>query len=259
MYIWQQILPHKGVIIIAAVSLFLILGRMFPFARQGGFAQETKRIAKNISLAALNGGLSIFIVLPISLYASEHALNWRPVWWSGGFGLCLDLIILDMWIYGWHRLMHLWPVLWRFHRVHHLDETLDSSTALRFHFGEVFLSSLVRGAVIIMLGVPWSSIVVFELIVTLASVFQHSNVRLPKGFERALSWFIVTPQIHWLHHHAKACDTDSNYANFLSVWDRIFGSQNRSKRFEDMVIGIEGEKDKSFFDLLIWPLYNKTK
>jgi sterol desaturase/sphingolipid hydroxylase (fatty acid hydroxylase superfamily) len=244
------ILAYKGIAVVAILAAFLVLDRVFPVARVIGGLQ---RVGKNLSLAGANAVLSWAVVVPLSALAASLALDWRPAWWSGGAGLVLDLLLLDLWVYWWHRANHELPVLWRFHEVHHLDEFLDASSALRFHFGEVLLSSLVRAVVIFLAGVPLTSVVVFETLLVMAAVFQHSNVRLPVPLERALSRIIVTPSIHWVHHHALRRDTDSNYATILSVWDLAFGSRSRTERTAEMKIGVEGRSDRGLLALLVRP------
>jgi len=243
-------LQWKGAVVLAALAAFLVLGWVFPMAPViGGFT----RIARNLSLAGVNAVLSWLVVVPVSALAAQWALDWRPLWWSGGLGFAADVVILDCWIYWWHRANHEVPFLWRFHEVHHLDEFLDSSSALRFHFGEVFLSSLVRAAVIFLLGVPLFSVIVFETLLAVTAIFHHSNVRLPVWLERPLSYAIVTPSIHWVHHHAIRRDTDSNYSAFLSLWDRLFASRSPTVRTADMPIGVEGRRDRPFAGLLKRP------
>jgi sterol desaturase/sphingolipid hydroxylase (fatty acid hydroxylase superfamily) len=239
----------KIVIVAGSIALFLVLGRVFPFARVSGF----NRIIKNLLLAVPNAILSPVLVVPISAFAAYWALQWRPEWWNGGAGLALDLLLLDAWIYWWHRANHLVPFLWRFHEVHHLDETLDASSALRFHFGEVFLSSLVRAAVIFAMAMPLTSVVVFETLVAVVTIFHHSNVLLPTSFERRLSYLVVTPSIHWVHHHAKRSDTDSNYSTFLSAWDFLFGSRSNTMRNAEMPIGVDGKRDEGLAALIRRP------
>ena len=243
-------LTYKSVIVVAALVLLLVLDRVFPVARVVG---GVRRLAKNLSLAGFNAILSALIVVPLAALAAGYGFQWRPAWWGGVFGLALDLLLLDCWIYWWHRLNHESQFLWRFHEVHHLDEFLDASSALRFHFGEVLLSSLVRAGVILLLGVPLLSVLVFETLLSLVTMFQHSNVRLPPRLERALSFLIVTPSIHWVHHHALRRDTDSNYSAILSVWDHLFGSRSATVRTPDMPIGTEGLKDRSLAGLIASP------
>jgi sterol desaturase/sphingolipid hydroxylase (fatty acid hydroxylase superfamily) len=244
------LMSYKLVAVLAWLALLLVLERMFPLARVVG---GVKRVAKNLSLAGLNALISPLIVVPVSVFAVTHALGWRPLWWSGWPGLFLDLLALDFWIYWWHRANHRWPLLWRFHEVHHLDEFLDASSALRFHFGEVVLSALARAAVILLLGVPLVSVVVFETLLAFNTMFHHSDLRLPPKLEKALSWVIVTPSIHWVHHHAIRQDTDSNYASLLSVWDRLFGSRSHTVRTAEMPIGTEGLQDRGLPGLLARP------
>lgn len=244
------LLTYKGAVVLGTLVLLLVAERVFPMARVVG---GLRRVGRNLSLAGVNAVLSWAVVVPLSAMTASHALGWRPEWWSGWQGLLLDLLILDCWIYWWHRANHEWPFLWRFHEVHHLDEFLDASSALRFHFGEVLLSSLVRAGVILLLGVPLLSVVVFETLLALCTMFHHSNLRLPPRFERALSCLIVTPSIHWVHHHAIRRDTDSNYSALLSVWDRLFRSRSATVRTPDMPIGTEGRKERAIGGLLVRP------
>ena len=129
--------------------------------------------------------------------------------------------------------------------------------ALRFHFGEVLLSSLARAGVILLLGVPLLNVVVFETLLALSAMFHHSNVRLPPRLEKALSWTIVTPSIHWVHHHAIRHDTDSNYSSLLSLWDRLFLSRSATKRSPDMPIGTEGLDDRALPGLIARPFEHR--
>lgn len=244
------LLTYKGAVVLGTLAVLLVAERLFPVARVIG---GVRRVARNLSLAGLNAVLSWAVVVPLAAFTASHALGWRPEWWSGWQGLLLDLLILDCWIYWWHRANHELPFLWRFHEVHHLDEFLDASSALRFHFGEVLLSSLVRAGVILLLGVPLLSVVVFETLLALSAMFHHSNLRLPPRFERALSFLVVTPSIHWVHHHAIRRDTDSNYSALLSVWDWLFRSRSATLRTPEMKIGTEGRKERALPGLIVRP------
>ena len=249
---FEHFLLSKGGIIVLALVTLMVLERAFPMVQ---VRSHLNRLARNFSLAGFNALLGPFIVIPITVYAAGYALQWRPDWWVGWIGLALDLLILDCWIYGWHRLNHVVPFLWRFHEVHHLDENLDASSALRFHFGEVILSSLVRAVFILLLGMPLMSVVVFEILVTVAALFHHSNLKLPNKIDAVLSLIIVTPSLHFVHHHAVRGDTDSNYATILSVWDRVFASRNLVKFNNTMKIGVEGLSDVPILRLILRPFY----
>lgn len=251
----QTLLAYKGIAIALWLALLFVLERALPASTppvEDG-PGSWRRVARNGGLWLANIGLSPLVVLPISIWASQHALGWRPAWWSGLPGLLLDLLILDFLIYWWHRANHMVPLLWRFHEVHHLDRFLDTTSAVRFHFGEVLLSALARAAMIVALGIPIQSIVVFEVLVLAAALFHHSNVKLPETVERALARMIITPSIHWVHHHAVRADTDSNYGTFFSFWDPLFGSRSRTRRTADMPIGVEGLAERPFLKLLLRP------
>jgi len=257
------LLTWKAAAVGAVFALFFLAERLRPAAAEpaetgppDGWAAgwgRWRRVLRNLSLWLVNLGLSLAIVLPLTQWSSATALDWRPAWWSGWSGLALDLLLLDFLIYWWHRANHRWPPLWRFHAVHHLDRFLDSTSALRFHFGEVALSALARALVILAVGFPLASVLAFETLLLAATIFHHSNLRLPAGLERALAWVVVTPSIHWLHHHRVRADTDSNYATVFSLWDRLFGSRNPGRRRLEMAIGVEGEEEETAPALLARP------
>jgi sterol desaturase/sphingolipid hydroxylase (fatty acid hydroxylase superfamily) len=249
-----EISQVKTIVIIGVLIGLLLLERIFPFVL---WSKGLWRMGRNFGLSGFNAILSPLIVLPIVQFADGHSLGWRGDAFNAQWMIIIDLLILDLWIYWWHRINHVSQFLWRFHEVHHLDDTLDATSALRFHFGEVFLSSLVRAGVIILLDIPFFSVVIFEILVAVSAMFHHSNVRLPKLLESTLSYVIVTPKMHWVHHHALRADTDSNYSAILSVWDKVFGSASATKRTADMPIGVEGLKDRNLISLLIRPFRKK--
>ncbi len=212
-----------------------------------------------------NGGLwlivfvtSPFLVAPITAFGANHLLWMRPEGLSVLF-LVVDLILLDLWTYGVHRAYHRVPLLWRFHKVHHYDEFLDTSSAFRFHLGEVVLSAGLRLVPIILLAVPLMHVIMFETLLLCAAIFHHSNVRLAAKTEALLARIIVTPSIHWVHHHAVMSDTNSNYAAIFSIWDRQFGSRSASVRTQGMKIGVESIEDKPLMRLILSPLLRSER
>jgi sterol desaturase/sphingolipid hydroxylase (fatty acid hydroxylase superfamily) len=239
----------KTSVVLFVLIFLLVLERVFPAV---SLRENIARLGRNFSLVTLNILLSPFIVVPLTAMAATHAIYWRPEWATG---MIVDLLLLDFWIYLWHRANHAVPFLWRFHEVHHLDETLDATSALRFHFGEVVLSAVVRAIVIICLAVPLKTVLIFETLVTVAALFHHSNLKLPHWLEQPLSMIIVTPSLHFVHHHAQRADTDSNYSTILSVWDRLFSSRSLTKRGFDFKMGVEGEREVSLLRLILRPFY----
>ena len=212
-----------------------------------------RRLMRNGVLWAGNIAISPLIVLPITAMAALYSPVVRPEFLQGWAGVFVDILILDLAIYWWHRLNHEIPFLWRFHEVHHLDERLDTTSAVRFHFGEVIMSAFARAIPILALGIPLTTVVIFELLVLLSAIFQHSNISLSPRLERALSRVFITPSIHWVHHHAIRTDTDSNYGTILSIWDPIFGTRSKTERTPEMPIGVQGLKDVPLSQLLIRP------
>jgi sterol desaturase/sphingolipid hydroxylase (fatty acid hydroxylase superfamily) len=245
----------------AALLAFALLERARPYrddrltVRLGRLTRAgLRRLGRNLGLFGLNAPLSPALVLPVTAWAASHGLGLRPAAWSGWTGLALDLLLLDLWLYAWHRANHVWPPLWRFHEVHHLDEALDTTTGVRFHPGEVALSAFARVVPIVVLGIPFASVALYEALLLAAVAFHHSDARLPPGLERRLSRVIVTPSLHWVHHHARRADTDSNYGSLFSFWDVLFRSRSRTARTPGMRLGVERRRDRPLADLLLRPL-----
>ena len=258
----EYLLSFKAVLVGAFLVLFLIYERVRPAVDhpllvrfRGASAAAWRRLVRNAGLFGINLVVGPLIVLPITLWAGQFTLGLRPAWLDGWIGLAFDLVLLDFWIYWWHKANHEVPLLWRFHQVHHFDELLDSTTALRFHFGEVVLSALVRALVIIAFDIRLSSVLLFEALVLMSAIFHHSDARLPPRLEQALARVIITPSIHWVHHHAVRADTDSNYGTIFSFWDPLFRSRSRTKRWPSMPIGVEGRRDRPLLRLIITPFW----
>lgn len=259
----DTLLPWKAAAVAVWLALFFAAERLRPAApapegdaaARGGFW----RLARNGGLWLGNLALSPLLVVPVSLLASQHHLGWRPDWWSGPAGLALDLVLLDFLIYWWHRANHVFAFLWRFHEVHHLDRFLDTTSAVRFHFGEVALSALARAGFIVVFDIPLASILVFETVVLGAAIFHHSNLALLPALERALARAIITPSIHWVHHHARRRDTDSNYGTLFSFWDPLFGTRSATAREPHMIIGVEGVTEQPLDRLLIRPFLSPRR
>jgi sterol desaturase/sphingolipid hydroxylase (fatty acid hydroxylase superfamily) len=220
------------------------LERLFP-ARVA--PDDHRRIARNLAL-----GLMVLIASPL-IQKATLAVTGEIAPLVVLDNLLLQLLILDLWTYALHRAYHRVPLMWRLHAPHHFDAHLDVTSAVRFHLGEIIWSSILRLIPLLALGIPIETNLVFGTILTASAMFHHSNLRLPPGIERALSWVIVTPSIHWVHHHAVQRDTDANYASILSLWDHLFRSASPTRRTHEMVIGVEGIGEKPVGALLAFP------
>ena len=255
----QELLVAKAAIVPGWIVLVLAIEQWrpaapAPIALAGYGAAWFARWGRNLGLFALNSALSILFVLPVTVWAALHAPWSRadlvgsavPAWaW-----LPLDIVLLDFWIYWWHRANHEWRFLWRFHEVHHRDRHLDATTALRFHFGEVALSTAARAIVIVVLAIPLTSVILFEILVVVATVFHHANWRIPRGLETPLARIIITPSRHWVHHHRVQADTDSTYGTIFSFWDRWVGTTTPTERTVLMPLGVEGKEELPMIALI---------
>ncbi|MEM7523772.1 MAG: sterol desaturase family protein [Pseudomonadota bacterium] len=147
-----------------------------------------------------------------------NALDW-PLWLE----IVLVFIILDFAIWAQHVVFHFVPALWRFHMVHHADEEMDVTTGLRFHPVEIALSMLIKIGLVYALGAAAVAVILFEVALNAASMWSHSNLRLPAGVDRVVRRIVVTPDMHRSHHSVERREHDTNFGFFLSVWDRWFG------------------------------------
>jgi sterol desaturase/sphingolipid hydroxylase (fatty acid hydroxylase superfamily) len=123
---------------------------------------------------------------------------------------------------------HRTPLLWRLHRVHHADNAVDLSTSYRNHPLELLITLPVSAAVVLIVGIPQSIVVITQTLLVGVTLWQHADIALPRRLDRALSWVIVTPRLHRLHHNPERATHDSNYGELLTLWDRLFGTFNRT-------------------------------
>ena len=185
--------------------------------------------AAGVALLAQTNGIGLF-----------NALMPSPV-----ISIPLSLLLLDMTIYGQHRLFHSVPLLWRIHRMHHTDLDIDVSTGLRFHLAKLLLSMLIKFAAIIAIGAPPLAVLIFEIGLNACSLFNHANVRLPEKLDNFLRTVIVTPDMHRVHHSTLPSETNSNYGFGLSWWDKAFGTYVPQPKLghTGMIIGLENYRE----------------
>lgn len=208
------------------------------------------RWANNIGLVVFNSFL-VRLVFPLAavgmaVFAREQGwgvLNYFEVpYW---LAVVAAVVVLDFFIWLQHVMVHAVPALWRLHRMHHADLDFDVTTGARFHPLEILLSMLIKFAVIAVLGPPVLAVIVFEVLLNATSMFNHSNVRIPAGVDRALRLFVVTPDMHRVHHSVEDDETNSNFGFNLPWWDRLFGTYRAQPRagHEGMTIGIRTFRD----------------
>lgn len=181
-----------------------------------------------------NLGILAIDILAVRLLAPITAVGAALIATSKGWGLfalvglpfwasfVLGVIVLDLVIYTQHVVFHYVPWLWRLHRMHHADIDIDVTTGLRFHPFEILISLAIKIAAVLVLGVPATAVVVFEVLLNATAMFNHSNVALPARLDRLARWIVVTPQMHQVHHSIVRAETDSNFGFNLPWWDRLF-------------------------------------
>ena len=208
------------------------------------------RWSNNLALLVLNIAVArlIFPLAAVGVAAYVADNNWGLMnYYEVPFipSIIISVIALDFVIYLQHVLVHAVPVLWRLHRVHHADPDIDVTTGLRFHPVEIILSLLIKFAAIVVLGAPVIAVVIFEILLNAGAMFNHANVRLPIPLDRFLRWFIVTPDMHRIHHSVEDDEANSNFGFNLTWWDRLFGTYIVEPRagHDGMKIGIHYYND----------------
>ncbi|MEK9946457.1 MAG: sterol desaturase family protein [Alphaproteobacteria bacterium] len=153
----------------------------------------------------------------------------------------VSLAVLDFAIYIQHVMFHAVPALWRLHRMHHADLGFDVTTGLRFHPIEILLSMGFKIAVLAALGAPAVAVLVFEVVLNATAMFNHGNVRMPRRLDALLRLFVVTPDMHRVHHSIVPAETNSNFGFNIPWWDRLFGTYRAQPAagHDGMTIGIE--------------------
>ena len=177
-----------------------------------------------------------------------------PLWLAAPLGF----LLLDLAIYAQHWASHNVPLLWRLHRMHHADLDFDVSTALRFHPMEIVGSMVYKIALVWALGIHPVVVLVFEIVLNGTALFNHANFSIPAKLERVMRWFVVTPDMHWVHHSIRPEETNSHYGFNFPWWDRLFGTYVAQLKAnpQSMPIGIElfrTESDSALHKLLIQP------
>lgn len=246
----------------------LLWERLRPFRH---FQQKkSQRFRINLSMMLLN-----FAILRIfsgggAFFAAEYAANaqlgiFNQYDFPTGFEFIAGLVVLDIAIYFQHRLLHVIPLFWRFHKVHHSDLGFDTTTAVRFHAVEILFSMYYKIVLVLLLGTSPTVVMTFEIILNACALFNHGNVRIPQSLEKAVRKIVITPDMHRIHHSAAPKETNSNYGFSVPWWDWIFGSyRNEPALTQDkMVVGINDRKTLTplgFINLLALPFaHRKTE
>src|SRR5688572_19150277 len=257
----EQRPAERMAFLVGGLLIFWIIEGAIPLFQPRYKKNKWRHAAVNFSFTVMHlvihTGLAIFIVL-LSDWCS--ASGFGLVHWSGA-GVAATIVIafllLDL-IGGWtaHFVEHKSRLLWRFHLVHHADNNVDVTTGLRHHPLESVLRGLFFFMGIFVSGAPMYAVMIFQTLLVLSTAFTHANISLPRWLDKSLSFILVSPNMHKVHHHWKQPFTDSNYGAILSIWDRLLGTFMKMEP-KDIRYGLDryypNEKDEDFVTLLKKP------
>jgi sterol desaturase/sphingolipid hydroxylase (fatty acid hydroxylase superfamily) len=208
------------------------------------------RWTSNIGIVVLDTALVrlVFPAAAAGIAAEVGSLGWgvfNALAWPFWVEVLLAVVLLDLVIYWQHVVFHAVPGLWRLHMVHHADLDFDLTTGVRFHPFEILLSMVIKVVAIGALGAAPVAVILFEIVLSATSIFNHGNVVLPSGLDRLLRLVVVTPDMHRVHHSVVARETSSNFGFNLPWWDRLFGTYRArpAAGHEGMTIGLEQFRD----------------
>jgi sterol desaturase/sphingolipid hydroxylase (fatty acid hydroxylase superfamily) len=260
--IWQLPATPEGwakVIFTTAFLLLLALEALFPLRRrtQPWGLRFLINLAMTVMVFAVGGLIVRRSALAVSDWTAAHnlgLLNMLPL--PGWLQLTLGFLFLDWTFYHWHKINHKYPLLWRFHNVHHIDPDMDVSTSFRFHWGEVLYSTLFRVAQVAFFGISLFTYVTYEIIFQLCTMFHHANLRLPFRLEKALNYFFVTPRMHGVHHSVVANENYSNFSVVCRWWDYLHKTLRLNIPQQQITIGVPAylqPDDNRLDNLLLLP------
>lgn len=267
---WENIITHFQTLEQRPLERMAILvgGLLFFWIIEGAVPLLPLRYKKNkLQHAGVNFFFTVIhliihtllaiLIIKLSDWCASHQFG--MVYWFNATVLAAVIIgVLALDFSSWlvHWVMHNTALFWRFHIIHHSDTNVDVTTGLRHHPGD----SLLRGVFFLLLifisGAPMYAVMIYQTLVVLATAFTHANINLPKAVDKALSYFLISPNMHKVHHHWKRPYTDSNYGAVFSIWDRLLGTFTTLDT-KDLRYGIDKnfpeEKDENILKLLVKP------
>ena len=216
--------------IFAAMGLWEVLAPRRPLS-----VGRAPRWPNNLGVLVVDA-LAVRVLVPTAavgaaIFASES--GWGLFHFAGvpyWLAAILGFLVLDFVIYTQHYVFHHVPVLWRLHRMHHADLDIDVTTGLRFHPIEILISIAIKIAIVLAFGIPAIAVLIFEIALNATSMFNHANVTMPAWLDRIVRLFVVTPDMHRVHHSIIRTETDSNFGFNLPWWDRLFGTYRPEPR-----------------------------
>ncbi|PWL38092.1 sterol desaturase [Flagellimonas aquimarina] len=256
---------HRSLILVGGITFFWVLEGIVPLfsVKYKKWRHSIPNFFFTLTTIIINFPLA-FLLLKTSDWTVENQfgiINWlpeMPLW----LYVVLGVMLLDLiGAYTAHLVEHKVKPLWMVHLVHHSDHNVDTTTANRHHPLESLIRYTFTLIGVFIVGAPIGVIMLYQSLSVVLSQFNHANIRLPKKVDNAISWFIVSPDMHKVHHHYKLPYTDSNYGNIFSIWDRLFGTFMRMD-VNSIVYGVDtfpDEKENSSIMGLLKQPFHKYK
>lgn len=249
----------------SGLAIFLFAETVLP-SRESSVS-KTRRWLNNIGLAFINVAFLQLLLTPLVMQVAAHATQQQygvlnliqaPRWMK----IVDTIVLMDLFVYLWHILLHRVPVLWRFHRVHHTDLNMDASSMARFHICELALNTGVRIGVAYFLGADPFGIFLFECLYIAADLFRHSSIILPDSVEKLVWILFVPPAMHHIHHSVSLEERNTNFGTIFSFWDRLAGTLLTGVNQKHLWFGVDGhiqEKKLDLHHLLMLPFLPAVK
>lgn len=241
--------------VLLRLSIFLVVFAVFAiweiFApRRRKSLPKMMRWVNNVSISVINV-LTTRLIIPVTLVfvaGSAESSNIGllnsvelPAW----LAIVIAVLLFDLALYTQHIIFHKVHFLWRLHRMHHADLDFDVTTGIRFHPVEILLSLTIKMLMVLAIGAPIIAVLIFEVLLSTTSLFNHANIRIPLAIDKLLRLFLVTPDMHRVHHSVVPNETNSNFGFNLPWWDYIFSTYRAQPKagHDKMVIGLEYFRD----------------
>ncbi|HRE79305.1 MAG TPA: sterol desaturase family protein [Flavobacterium sp.] len=233
---------HRGLILVGGIAVFWLIENAFPLFKfqYNKINHAGINIFFTITTIIVNFVMAFILLLAADLAIQQNfgILQWLPEMNIWVYTL-VGLLLLDfIGAYLVHLIEHKVKFLWRFHLIHHTDTWIDTTSANRHHPGESVIRFVFTVLGVLIVGSPMWMVFLYQSLSVVFSQFNHANIPLPKKLDKLLSYFIISPDMHKVHHHYKLPYTDSNYGNIFSVWDRIFGTYSYLER-DKIVYGVD--------------------
>ena len=267
---WRDIIQHfqtleqrpleRMAILVAGLLLFWIIEGAIPLLPLTYKKTKLRHATVNFGFTVIHLLIHTLLAIVIVLLSDWCLKNsFGLVYWLNAnvlLTVIIGVLALDFSSWLVHLVMHKVKPLWRFHLIHHSDNNVDVTTGLRHHPGDSLLRGIFFLLLIFISGAPMYSVMIYQTLLVLATAFTHANISLPKNLDKGLSFILVSPNMHKVHHHWKQPYTDSNYGAVFSIWDRLFGTFMKLDK-KEIRYGLDryysNEKDEDFIALMKKP------